>query len=79
MLKTVYNLLDPLNESNTSACVKGAWAIIQQTLQLYSMDELCISFNGGKDCTVLLLILQAALNKLASPDQQAEQQYLPTN
>ena len=27
----VYNLLDPLNESNTSVCVKGAWAIVQQT------------------------------------------------
>ena len=72
----VYNLLDPLNESNTSACVKGAWAIIQQTLQLYSLDELCISFNGGKDCTVLLLILQAALNKLASPDHQLRALYI---
>ena len=41
------------------------------------MDELCISFNGGKDCTVLLLILQAALNKLASPDQQLRALYIP--
>ena len=40
------------------------------------MDELCISFNGGKDCTVLSLILQAAQNKLTSPDQQLRAPYI---
>ena len=40
------------------------------------MDELCISSNGGKDCTVLSLILQAAQNKLTSPDQQLRAPYI---
>ena len=75
-LDKVYSLLDPLNESNTSACLKGAWAIIQQTLQLYSLEELCISFNGGKDCTVLLHILHATLNKLPSPPKQLTALYI---
>ncbi len=75
-VEKVYSLLDPKDESNTSACVKGAWAIIQQTLQLYSLDELCISFNGGKDCTVLLHILHAALNKLSLPPRQLKAVYI---
>ena len=74
-VEKVYSLLDPEDESNTSACLKGAWAIIQQTLQLYSLDELCISFNGGKDCTVLLHILHAALNKLSIPAQELKALY----
>ena len=41
--------------------------MLQETLVLYSLDELCISFNGGKDCTVLLAIFHAAvLNKYPS-------------
>ncbi|KAJ7392736.1 FAD1 flavin adenine dinucleotide synthetase [Desmophyllum pertusum] len=78
-VEKVYSLLDPRDESNTSACLKGAWAVIQQTLQLYSLDELCISFNGGKDCTVLLHILHAALNKLSPPPQQLKALYVCYN
>ena len=71
-MEKVYHLLDPKDESNTSACLKGAWAIIQQTLQLYSVDELCISLNGGKDCTVLLHMLRAftLVNKFSPPPPQ---------
>ena len=41
-MEKVYSLLDPEDESNTSACLKGAWVIIQQTLQLYSLNELLL-------------------------------------
>ena len=41
-VEKVYSLLDPGDESNTSACLKGAWVIIQQTLQLYSLNELLL-------------------------------------
>ena len=75
-LEKVYSLLDPGEESNMSACVKGAWAVIQQTLQLYSLDELCISFNGGKDCTVLLHILHAALSKQSPPPKRLKALYI---
>ena len=71
-MEKVYHLLDPEDESNTSACLKGAWAIKQQILQLYSLDESCISFNGGKDCTVLLHMLHAftLVNKFSPPPPQ---------
>ena len=41
-MEKVYSLLDPEDESNTSACLKGAWVIIQQILQLYSLNELLL-------------------------------------
>ena len=75
-LEKVYALLEPKDESNLSACVKGAWAIIQETLKLYSLDELCVSFNGGKDCTVLLHILYAALHEVNPPQQQLKALYI---
>ena len=43
--------------------MKGAWAVLQEALVLYSLDELCISFNGGKDCTMLLALYYAAVLK----------------
>ena len=70
-----YCLHDPGDESNTIACLKGARAIIKQTLQLYSLDELSISFNGHKDCTGLLCLLHAAMNKLSLPAQELKALY----
>ena len=67
-----YCLHDPGDESNTIACLKGARAIIKQTLQLYSLDELSISFNGHKNCTGLLCLLHAAMNKLSLPAQEPQ-------
>lgn len=49
--------------SNLSASVKGAWAVLQETLAQYALDELCISFNGGKDCTALLAVYHANVLK----------------
>lgn len=57
----ICSLLYLKDQSNLSACIKGAWAVIQETLRQYSLDELCISFNGGKDCTVLLHLFYAAI------------------
>ena len=70
-----YCLHDPGDESNTIACLKRARAIIKQTLQLYSLDELSISFNGHKDCTGLLCLLHAAMNKLSLPAQELKALY----
>lgn len=37
--------------------------VVQEALQRYSFDELAISFNGGKDCLVLLIIFLAGLSQ----------------
>ena len=68
--------MDPNDVSNLSACVKGAWAIIQETLRLYPLDELCISFNGGKDCTVLLHIIHAAILQFSPSTLQLNAVYV---
>jgi FAD synthetase len=43
--------------------VKQAMNIIEEALEKYSVPELCVSFNGGKDCTVILHLVFAALKK----------------
>ena len=60
-LSKISFLVNVKDNSNLSACIKGAWAILQETLRQYSLDELCISFNGGKDCTALLHLLYATI------------------
>lgn len=40
--------------------------IIDEALQRYSLDELSLSYNGGKDCLVLLILYLAALHKRAT-------------
>ncbi|KAI9827142.1 MAG: hypothetical protein M1832_005278 [Thelocarpon impressellum] len=35
--------------------------VIREALQRYSLDEISLSYNGGKDCLVLLILFLAAL------------------
>lgn len=37
--------------------------IISSALDKYSLDELALSFNGGKDCHVLLILILASLHE----------------
>lgn len=48
----------PLGES-----VKSALKTIEAALDQYSTDEVCVGFNGGKDCTALLHLYYAALKR----------------
>lgn len=40
--------------------------IIAETLEKYSLHEIALSFNGGKDCTVLLHLLRVELDRYPS-------------
>ncbi|XP_045175056.2 FAD synthase-like [Mercenaria mercenaria] len=43
--------------------VKNAVSIIEEGLQKYKLEEICVGFNGGKDCTVLLHLVHAVVKK----------------
>ncbi|KAJ1301166.1 hypothetical protein OPQ81_003577 [Rhizoctonia solani] len=43
--------------------VREAIGVIDRGLDIHGLDKLSISFNGGKDCTVLLHILAAVLRR----------------
>lgn len=48
----------------SSMRVSSAVLAIEAAFQKYSLSELCICFNGGKDCTILLHLLYACVQRL---------------
>lgn len=40
-----------------------SFKVIEKCLQDYGVDNVFLSFNGGKDCTVLLHLVQTVLQK----------------
>ncbi|KAM0325880.1 hypothetical protein ACHAQA_007183 [Verticillium albo-atrum] len=49
------------------AQVRAALTVIDDALARYSPDRLSLSYNGGKDCLVLLLLLLAAIARRGAP------------
>ncbi|XP_002154824.1 FAD synthase isoform X1 [Hydra vulgaris] len=49
--------------SPLSSAIKCAWAVLHQTYDTYSEEEVCIGFTGGKDCTVVLHLMLAYLKQ----------------
>ncbi|NXS59292.1 FLAD1 synthase, partial [Brachypteracias leptosomus] len=43
--------------------VAAALRTIEEALERYSLAQLCVGFNGGKDCTALLHLVHAALDR----------------
>lgn len=43
--------------------VAGALQTIETALAQYSLTQLCVGFNGGKDCTALLHLFHAAVQR----------------
>ncbi|KAL4872863.1 hypothetical protein BDV12DRAFT_126971 [Aspergillus spectabilis] len=43
--------------------------VIDRALRDYSLDQLALSYNGGKDCLVLLILFLAALNSKLPIDE----------
>ncbi|NXJ84479.1 FLAD1 synthase, partial [Trogon melanurus] len=54
-----------LAESGSALGQKVAAALrtIEEALDRYSLAQLCVGFNGGKDCTALLHLVHAALER----------------
>lgn len=43
--------------------VAGALQTIETALARYKLTQLCVCFNGGKDCTALLHLIHAAVQR----------------
>lgn len=52
-----------LAESSLGEKVAGALQTIETALARYSLTQLCVGFNGGKDCTALLHLFHAAVQR----------------
>ncbi|XP_064634577.1 FAD synthase-like isoform X2 [Lineus longissimus] len=71
----VYKMVESDEDTALHRSVKQAMAIIEEALKKYSVSELCVSFNGGKDCTVILHLVYAALKK-HYPDDTLQAMYV---
>ncbi|KAG8951163.1 3'-phosphoadenosine 5'-phosphosulfate sulfotransferase [Tulasnella sp. 424] len=63
-LEAVYDLAGQAHIPSSDALaarVKEALDVTEQVIRLYGWDHVSMSFNGGKDCTVLLHLLAAVL------------------
>ncbi|KAG8984757.1 3'-phosphoadenosine 5'-phosphosulfate sulfotransferase [Tulasnella sp. JGI-2019a] len=68
LLDAVYGLAEHRAEIPTSLTVrvKEALNVIEKALDEHGPEHTAISFNGGKDCTVLLHLLAAVVYKMGS-------------
>lgn len=42
--------------------LQSAIETIDSVLRIYSLPQICIGFNGGKDCTILLHLLRCRID-----------------
>ncbi|XP_046540100.1 FAD synthase isoform X2 [Equus quagga] len=68
--EAVYKLTE--SGSSLGAKVAGALQTIETALARYSLPQLCVGFNGGKDCTALLHLFHAAVQRYNLQVLQAE-------
>lgn len=60
----VYKLVESCSSDDVYGNnVQKAVSVLEECLQKYSLDEICIGFNGGKDCTVLLHLYHAVVKR----------------
>ncbi|KAI9490252.1 hypothetical protein BDB00DRAFT_564099 [Zychaea mexicana] len=60
--QTVYNLAE--SDDILAKPVTEALQVIEEAYKEYGLEATSLSFNGGKDCTVLLHLVVAALSRL---------------
>ncbi|KAH7920194.1 adenine nucleotide alpha hydrolases-like protein [Leucogyrophana mollusca] len=68
--REVYDLAD--SRDPIAPLVKEALDVIEQCLDTYGQDKVSLSFNGGKDCTVLLHLYTAVLARRCSDPEGPE-------
>lgn len=56
-------LQDPKASEEVKKQVQLSLDIIDDALKQYSLDELALSFNGGKDCLVMLVLILAQMHR----------------
>uniref|UniRef100_T1J278 FAD synthase n=1 Tax=Strigamia maritima TaxID=126957 RepID=T1J278_STRMM len=57
------DFLQNCTENDLKQQVRTAVEFLEQCVDRFKMSEVCISFNGGKDCTALLHLLEAVKQK----------------
>ncbi|VEU22297.1 DEKNAAC103544 [Brettanomyces naardenensis] len=62
----------PSLHRETQSQVRNTLKIYEEILDTYSLDELSISYNGGKDCLVMLIIYLAAIHEHFQSKQAIE-------
>ncbi|XP_046580781.1 FAD synthase-like [Haliotis rubra] len=69
-VKTLYTLVESDEDTVYANNVRHAVKVIEEGLKKYSLEEICVGFNGGKDCTALLHLCHAVFKKMY-PDSKA--------
>ncbi|KAK0383657.1 hypothetical protein NLU13_9568 [Sarocladium strictum] len=55
---------------DVQAQLRTSMKVIDDAFSRYSLDEISLSYNGGKDCLVLLIMILACMGQRASKSQQ---------
>ncbi|KAG8274132.1 FAD1 flavin adenine dinucleotide synthetase [Homalodisca vitripennis] len=79
MSSPVYKFLETTADPQLAASLQNSIKIVEQGLKRYSGDSLMLSFNGGKDCTVLLHIILAVWQQLGIPGSLQTVYFRPAN
>ncbi|TGJ87521.1 hypothetical protein E0Z10_g1252 [Xylaria hypoxylon] len=58
---------------NLQARVRETIGVVDEAFQRYELREIAISYNGGKDCLVLLIIILACLARRLPPPPNKDQ------
>lgn len=70
MLEKVLGRIELLLQDTPSALILKSLKVIKKAFELYGINNVSISFNGGKDCTVLLFLAIYAAFKWFPVDGQ---------
>ncbi|KAK7099571.1 hypothetical protein V1264_003694 [Littorina saxatilis] len=71
----VYDIVNSKVDDTFHTSVRHAVSIIEQALDKYTLKDMCLGFNGGKDCTLLLHLFHAVVQK-KYPDEIGKLQAL---